>query len=274
MRVLFRELVIEREERKGRGGPGKTRRFAVRLLGHATANRLWDCPTSGSVRRPVWVAYFGTEGESGPFTANFRASRKAATRNEVLQIPKKAPFRWTTHRVPGGVITVAYLPELFHLEPASPFAEEARFVFAPPRWWLEAQAADLAPDFGDDALDAARAALFAAYLDRRTRLPLVRDPRFHLQLYRAALDGDWVHKPGRNPDHAVLTSDGLTACGLDDPIAVRVGPEALARFLTEQTSTFHREEIRRGTTRIATDRRLLPDPLPAAAQLRLDFALA
>ncbi len=110
MRVLFRELVIEREERKGRGGPGKTRRFAVRLLGHATANRLWDCPTSGSVRRPVWVAYFGTEQESGPFTANFRASRKAATRNEVLQIPKKAPFRWTTQRVPGGVITVGYLP--------------------------------------------------------------------------------------------------------------------------------------------------------------------
>jgi hypothetical protein len=43
--------------------------------------------------------------------------------------------------VPGGVVTVAYLPELFHLEPARPDEDPVRFVLAPDERWLEAQTA-------------------------------------------------------------------------------------------------------------------------------------
>lgn len=272
--MSFPTLTIERET-KGHSGR-KTRVFSVRLLGYLGADSLWDCPVSGTAIRPIWIAYFGTESEARPFTANFRASRKATTpTRDSFQIPKKAPYRWTTCKVPGGVVTVAYLPELFHLDPASPFVEEIRFVFAPGRWWLEREAAALAPELGEEAWEAARAALFAAYLDRRTGWPLVRDLRFHLQLYRAALDAGWVHEATASRRvRSTLYGSGLAAAGLEEPLACRVDPATFGDFLAEQTSHYHREEIRRGTTRIAADRRVLPDAPWAPVQLGLDLALA
>ncbi len=269
----FPTLALERQEGRGKGR--KTRSFAVRLLGYLTADRLWDAPAAGPAVHPVWIAYFGTDGESGPFTANFRVGREARTRNERFRIPKKAAHRWTAAKVPGGVVTVGYLPELFHLEPPGPFVDrEVRFVLAPARGWLAEQAEALAAELGEDAPDAARAALFAAYLDRRTPLPLLRDLRFHLRLYRAALEQPWVLRPGESRTYAPLYAAGVEAAGLDHPLAVSASQEALAEFLVEQTTLYHREEARHGTTRFAADRRLLPCPATAPVQLRLDLAVA
>jgi hypothetical protein len=256
------------------GPPKKTRIFQTRLLGYLTADALWDSSRS-DVLRPVWLAYLGTERETHPFTANLRAGAKAAAGAATVQFPKRAPLRWTAQKVPGGIVTVAYLPELFHLEPALPFAEKVRFVLAPPRWWVEEQAARLAPEFGEDASDVARAALFCAFLDRRTPLPLVHDLRFHLQLYRAALATDWIHPfTGAPRRHVILHARGTEACGLDAPIACRVDQETLSAFLVEQTALYHQAEIHRGPTRTAPDRRLLPVPAAPAAQLRLDLEVA
>jgi hypothetical protein len=252
----------------------KTRSFSVHLLGYLAADALWEPGGSGSTERPVWVAYFGTERESHPFTANFRAGRKARTRNEALDLPKRAPHRWTAQKVPGGLVTVAYTPALFHLEPSGPLGDEVRFVFAPPRWWVDDQSEELA-ELGEDARDTARAALFCAYLDRRTPLPLVHDLRFHLQLYRAALASGWVHRlQGHKREGGVLVGQGAEAAGLDAPLACRVGQPTLAEFLVEQTSLYHQEEIRRGTNRFATGGRLLSYPAGDAFQLCFDFAVA
>jgi len=181
-------------EREGKKDPArKTRVFETRLLGYLAADSLWEAPRAGDLLRPVWLAYLGTERETHPFTANLRGGARARAAGDTFQIPKRAPYRWSTQKVPGGLVTVAYLPELFHLEPALPFADDVRFILAPPRWWVDEQAAQLAPEFGEDAPDVARAALFCAFLDRRTALPLVHDLRFHLQLYRAALATDWIH---------------------------------------------------------------------------------
>jgi hypothetical protein len=115
----------------GRGRNAKTRVFSVRLLGYLAGDGLWDANRSGNVVRPIWLAYLGTDQETQPFTANFRASRKALTSgNKAFEIQKKAPYRWRTQKVPGAVVTVAYLPELFDLEPASPFNDEIYFVLA------------------------------------------------------------------------------------------------------------------------------------------------
>ena len=112
----------------------KTRVFSTRLLGYLAADALWEAPRSGDCLRPVWLAYLGTDRETHPFTANLRAGAKATASGQAFQIPKRAPYRWSTQKVPGGIATVAYLPELFHLEPALAFAEDVRFVLAPPRW--------------------------------------------------------------------------------------------------------------------------------------------
>lgn len=218
----------------------KTRVFRARLLGHMAADALWDLgETRDGTLRPVWLAYFATTGAARLFTANLRAGRRAriGERGPRLQLPKSSQHRWTTQPVPGGIVTVAYLPELFHLDPPVPFTEDVRFVMAPARAWIERQGGLLEPDFGADAAEAARAALFAAYLDRRTPLPLLRDLRFHLALYRAALEEPWTRAPVEEDS---AEAGRLAACGLDSPLACSVAPEPLGELLTEATGSFLR----------------------------------
>jgi hypothetical protein len=266
------ELPTFKIERGAKDNPRrKARVFSTRLLGFLAADSLWEPPRLAEAVRPVWIAYLGTEREAHPFTANLRAGAKATVNGQVVQLPKRAPYRWSTQKVLGGVATVTYLPELFHLEPALPFADDVRFVLAPPRWWVEEQAAALAPEHGDDVAETARAALFCAFLDRRTPLPLVHDLRFHLQVYRAALETDWVHpaSSSRYP-RGVLYGQGTEAAGLDAPLACRVDQETLAQFLVEQTTLYHREESRRAELHRPVS--LRRPRLPAqAGQLRLGF---
>jgi hypothetical protein len=251
----------------------KTRTFSVHLLGFLTADGLWEPGGDGSVRRPVWLAYFGTERESHPFTANLRGGKKARAEGDVLELAQRALYRWTSHKVPGGIVTVAYLPDLFHLEPEGPLPSEIRFVFAPPRWWIEQQADELADEFGEDAPDAARAALFCAYLDRRTPLPLVHDLRFHLRVYRAALDTDWIYSLCDDRGQ-VLRGRGAEASGLDAPLACSVEQPTLAAFLIDQTTCYYKEEILHGTPRIPSGGRVLPYPAAALAEHCLDSEVA
>lgn len=247
----------------------KGRTFRARLFGYLTADGLWEFGGTGAgVLRPVWLAYFATVGEARPFTANLRAGRPARIEHSgSLQIPKSSGHRWRSQPVPGGVVTIAYLPGLFHLEPPVPFTGRIGFVMAPARRWVEREAPALAAEFGDEARDAARAALFAAYLDRRTPLPLLRDLRFHLRLYRAALDEPWV---ADLEDAGVDERFGLASCGLDGGLVCSVGLEELAGFVTAQTAEYHRLEVRSGhagRTLPSVDLRAAVEP----AQLALDL---
>ncbi|MFW6012213.1 MAG: hypothetical protein ACOC92_00715 [bacterium] len=251
----------------------KTRTFHSRLVGYLTADHLWDLGGSNenAPTRPVWLAVFSTPGLAKPFAANLRAGRVARTTRRHhglrLQIPKSSPHRWTTQQVPGGIITVAYLPELLHLEPQMPFADEdVRFLLAPALRWVEAQAETLQGDFGPDAADAARAALFAAYLDRRTPMPLLRDLRFHLQLYRAALAEPWTY----DATDPRCCAANLTRCGLDAPLVCHVSLDTLGDFLVRQTAEWHRAHP---TVETPRRRRTLPPPAPAAQQLSLALGL-
>jgi hypothetical protein len=234
--MLYPQLTIEPPAART---TGKGRTFRALLLGYLTADGLWEVgAAAGGAVRPVWLAVFGTVGEAKPFVANLRAGRAARIeRGGTLQIPKSSGHRWVTQAVPGGVVTVAYLAGLFHLEPPAPFTEDVRFVMAPARRWVDREAEALGAEFGADARDAARAALFAAYLDRRTPLPLLRDLRFHLQLFQAALEEPWAVEAG---DPTAGTSRGLVTCGLDAPVVCSVDQATLGEFLTAQTAAFHR----------------------------------
>lgn len=225
---------------KSRRGSTKTRRFRGSLLGYLTADRLWDLGAgSDGALRPVWLACFATVGEYRALTANLRAGRTAEVDGgPSLQVPRSSSHRWVSQPVPGGVVTAAYLPELFHLEPPVPFTEEGvGFVMAPARSWVEREAEALRPELGEDAEDGARAALFVAYLDRRTPLPLLRDLEFHLELYRAALDEPWLERVAAGSSQR---SFGLFRSGLDEPAVCSVDLPALEGFLRDQTSRFHR----------------------------------
>jgi len=267
-------LTLERSTGKGRSK--KTRVFSVRLLGLVEADPLWDSGAADEVR-PVWISYLGTDSESQAFTANFRGGHKATSGIKKLQILRSAPYRWVTHKIPGGAITTAYLPDLFHLEPPDPAPPRVRFVFAPPTWWVKRAAEALRAEVGEEAREAARAALFAAYLDRRTPLPVLGELAFHRQLYRAACKTDWVHEPsspGSYRRHEVLSAQGLGSCGFDELLAVSVPQEKLTELLIDQTSQYQPKEIPHGQDCLASDRRLLPHPEAPAARDQLHLALA
>jgi hypothetical protein len=265
-------LTLERSTGKGRAK--KTRTFSVRLLGYLKANILWDSGVGDEVR-PAWIAYLGTESESQAFTSNFRGAHKAETERNTFKIPRRAPHRWTTQQVPGGLITTAYLPELFHLEPAFPAPARVNFIFAPPKWWLDHQEQSLEATYGDDAREVARAALFAAYLDRRTPLPVLGDLDFHVELYRAARQTPWVQEPASSSSSIhCLYAVGAEACGFDELLAVSARQETVTEFLIDQTSCFKPKETSHGTHRVASDRRLLPHPEPPATPDQHGSALA
>ena len=257
--------------KRRRGHIPKSRRFSVTGLGFLTVDGLWELGRSQKTQRPVWIAYAGPVEACRAFTANFRAGRKATGESwRPLEIPKKSPHRWVDQRRGETQVTVAYIPELFDLDPGLP-PDDITFLFAPPTWWLDEQAAALADDFGDAARDVARAALFVAFVDRRSPLPLVQDLRFHLQLYTAALEEDWTQAPNEQPGYQ---AHRLGLCGLDEPLLCRVDHPTFQDFLTEQTNAYFEEQIRHGQTRFRPDRRLLPYPEPAPTQLCFHFAAA
>jgi hypothetical protein len=260
------EVTVSKETRRRRR---KTRTFSARLLGCLMANGLWELGAGGEAQRPVWLAYFATVGAAKPFTANLRAGRRVTVSGgDRIEVPRSSEHRWSARPVPGGVVTVCYLPELFHLEPPVPFTDDVSFVMAPSRRWVNEQAGQLVSEHGEDARDVVRAALFAAYVDRRTPLPLLRDLRFQLQLYRAALEEPWVADPLRGS----APPCNLDACRLDPPLACGVGRERFAAFLTEQTERFHREHG--PAARVTAGLEVESEAVLPAAQLALAFGAA
>ena len=244
----------------------KTHGFSAKVLGCYHRSGFSSLEPVKGAEMPLFLALLGSEAEVNAVMANLRCGRAGRINGLTVQIPKRAPLRWTNDAATGARIVTAVLPEAFQLDPPDPFPTDLRFISIPPRRWLKAQAQGLAARFGEDALDAARARLFAAYLDRRTALPILDDARFHLRLFRAALEQPWV-----GWDHGGI---GLELCGFDTPLVVKVDREPFAAFLQHQTSQYFDEEVRHGQARIESDCRILPLPGAPAAQLCLDFAVA
>jgi hypothetical protein len=263
------EVTVSKETRRRRR---KTRTFSARLLGCLMASGLWELGAGGEAQRPVWLAYFASPGAAKPFTANLRAGRRVTVAGgDRIEVPRSSEHRWSVRPVPGGVVTVCSLPELFHLEPPVPFTDDVCFVMAPSRRWVDEQAGQLVSEHGEDARDVVRAALFAAYVDRRTPLPLLRDRRFHLQLYRAAIEEPWVTEPLEGRFESLCDLD---ACRLDPPLACGVGGERFAEFLTAQTERFQREHGGLAAAQHGAGLSVEPGEVLPGAQLALAFGAA
>ena len=189
---------------------GKGRSFHSTLLAYATAPGLWAGGESGNAVRPVWAVVSSTDQELRPFLANFTRGGKAfdgngtrsSTTYELLKTAGYAPP--AIQRFPEGSTATIYLPDLFRVDPGMVDPERVRFVMLPGTEWAKAQRIPDAQRIADYArrLHKKRAEedwfkamdelvpfafLFAVYLDRRTRCPLVADGRFYLQLMLACL---------------------------------------------------------------------------------------
>ena len=271
-------LTIEpKKTRRGRVRKGRT--FTAHLLSYLTANASWDSG-SGDAHRPVYLSYATTDQEARAFTANLRTGRPAVVRNEYghdkqrLEILKSSPHRFAFQRLNGTSIVTAFLPDLFELDPGL-LHERITFVFAPPTWWTERQleAPALAAFADDERRELVMAAYFAAYLDRRTPLPIINDAVFHRQLFRAAQDEPWFRRPSGNrygPGFLYLFPEDVDPVGLETAALVDVRHDDFEVFLRNQTTLYYRNEVpRHGTDRIPGCRRLLPHPSAAPRQLSL-----
>lgn len=193
----MRTLVIE----SGKGE--KTRSFQAVLLAYVRSAMFMQ-PTDDGLQRPVWAVFAGSENQMQAFVANLRAGKKAADPAERsssafkgVEFLKSADFAFALQREREGVIATAYLPDLVRLDPGMVDPSGVRFLMVVPEGWRAAQHIEgveamvaSCRRLGFDmarAEDVPVALLFAAYLDRRTRAPIVADGAFALQLYYACL---------------------------------------------------------------------------------------
>jgi len=265
-------IVESKPQREGQ----KSRSFSVELLAFILANDLWELGAGGKERnhRPVFMAYAGTDQASRAFSANLRCGRPAVVAGNShlatkFEIPRSAGFRYETFSREGATLTLAYLPPVFSFQPPTADSGSISFLCLPPSWWVEQEAQAIKKTMGRDAREAAVAAYFVAYLDQRSTLPIANDLLFHLKLYRAALEEPWCQQSsGTEWSPGPLFQTGLETIGFEPALYCNVDPAIFAEFLKAQTAAHlsSEQETIHGTTRIDRPRRLLPDPICAAAQ--------
>ena len=203
----YRELTIEPDP----DGDGKGRSFTVHQVAVIRAREIQPDSPKGA-DRPVLLAYAGTPSTVRAFTANLRSGREAATTGCRYELLRSLGYRFEHSRpAPGQALVIAYLPDLFHLQPGAQAQQRLQILSAPPLWWLDRQEERLAAELGREARDYARAMAFVARLDTRTPLPISNDPDFHLRLYRRALDQPWLRTGDDDP--SVLSFSGLDCAG-------------------------------------------------------------
>lgn len=205
----------------------------------------------------------GSDNELRPFVANLQTGRKAdhpggskyqgTSRFEVL---KSAGYQYAWQRTPLGSVVTIFLPDLFRLDPGMVDPKGIQFCLLPSLDWLmpadpkaEEFLAKLKVPTGDPAVQHALtlAPLFVAFLDRRTRCPLIPDPRFYALLIVGALTHglatwsvtDYYHS--RNwGEHKNLSykEHETTTVGYARGLAFKATHEEFEAFLAEQVKLF------------------------------------
>jgi len=232
------------------------------------ADGLFSEAGNGNTNRPCWAIFAGTEQELRSFATNLRLGRKAepwANRRgdgERFEFLKSIGYHLAWQKEDEGSLVTIYHPELFRIDPGMTDPQGMHFVMMVPKYWIKNQKLDREPavqhcqghpSLSDLALHdlVPVAHLYAAYLDRRTRCPLIADSRFYLQILIASLDqglaslpgqdvtrnsysrGDW----GRVSSHG-LRAEGLDLVGIDHAISFLASHETFETFLSEQVGIY------------------------------------
>lgn len=258
---------------------GKGRVFQGSLVGYITCGQLW--PQSSDNVRPVMLTVACSEAQSRPFVANLLTGRKATTPKSGSSKPsitveclKSAGYLFSAQRFDGIVVTTAYLPQFFTMDPGMVDPSGIEFILAPPTTWCEEHLTTL-PDAGalaDHVVKTRKAnkklpaksavsretiaslaplaSLTMAYLDRRTRAPLLQDPRFHLQLLVAMVDTSMALFPADSPrGNSHRDSEWGTATGgwfyVHNAENLKVGPCLVVKTGHARFQELLGEEVRR-----------------------------
>lgn len=244
----MKDLVIQPPDK----GPGaKGRSFRATLVSYVEARSL--VPRGNDTTRPVHMTLAGTENELRPFVANLRTGKKAeesgrGRRGEKFEVLKSAGYQVTWQRAGAlGSLVTLFAPDLFCLDPGMVDPKGVNFILLPAKRWLAAPDASIpVPDFvPEERVNDVRslAALFIAYLDRRTRCPLIPDPRFYVQVLAHALNEGLAQWPRDAKSYALTWAEGSTfeAYGIEE---AGFGPGLFFQSSHETLETFLAEQVR------------------------------
>lgn len=261
-------MIDLRIEPKGERG----RVFTGHCAAFLTANHLFAEGAVGVCIRPAWAVFVGSDQEIRPFVTNLRLGRRAQrgfkdTPEERIEFLRSERFALDYQREREGTIATLYHPEIFRLDPGMIDPVSVGFVAIVPEDWAAAQHVDPTeplkhvarcmhpskhwPDFDELARMVPSACLFAAYLDNRTRCPIIPDPRFHLQILIAALDAKFASMPlewskyyayDREgwANNASFAHKGIGDVGVRHAIAAHGKQADVEAFLAEQTAIYFR----------------------------------
>lgn len=253
---------------------GKGRSFSAVCLASVEADLLWEGgQTNTEEKRPVWAMFAGSEQELRPFMANLRTGRRIElpneyghSRSERMTFLKSARHTVTWQREVEGSIATVYLPELFLMDPGMVDPDGIAFVVLPSDAWSKSQVIDQAPLVQHVAPLVPRnydrspvltedtiaemvplAFLFASYLDRRTRCPLLADGRFYLQLMLACLEEGVASLPAERHGYSRewgvgqrfgFIATGTKELGMSHGIAFKAEHHEIDKILAEQVTLF------------------------------------
>lgn len=251
------KLVIEPKEE------GKGRSFTAHLLAYVRADYLWPGGQAGTNnQRPVFAMIAGSDQELRAFMANLTTGRKAQSfdeyghRKDRFEFLKTAGYRVVWQKEEEGSIATIFLPDLFRIDPGMVDPEGAKFVVLPTQEWVQAQNIDPGPsvehirnlgyakNVSKETLEqmVPLSYLFAAYLDRRTRCPLISDGRFFMQVMIAAIEkrvasyGDYHAGFSSRGYHAYETD--IKDVGFAHGVAFSADHIQIESLLAEEVSRF------------------------------------
>lgn len=256
---------------------GKGRTFRSVCLTTVEADTLWEggAATTDNMR-PVLAVFAGSDAEIRPFLMNLLQGRKASfasresgyrKKEDRLEILKSSKFQVAWQREAEGTLATVFLPELFRMDPGMVDPVGAKFVLLPTHEWVKGQKIDCAPIvrhvrrlLPKDKLETIEALsvesltalvplafLFVAFLDRRTRCPILQDGRFYLQLLVTCLAeglATWS-----TPEHSYRRDFGQVGSmrfrvereaemGFVPGLAFSASHQEIQRVLAEQTTIF------------------------------------
>lgn len=255
------DITIETQQNATKKG----RTFKGQLIARVIGDGIWPGgETDTEVERPVFAVIVASVGEAGPLVANLRAGRRAIlgehrgySRRKApgIEFLKSAQYEWRTQRHPEGVIIQAFLRELVQLDGGLVDPSGIRFVLLPPASAIVKPAENATtwsqedgPTDDDRALIDGLAPWFAAWVDRRTRAPLVPDRRFQALLLTRCLgaglasfshDGRAYRTSwGRTASLGYVETD-LDLVGLGPGLAMKATHEEFERVLGETVAEFY-----------------------------------
>lgn len=228
---------------------GKGRSFRASLVASVEIRTVSD--RSNDTKRPVFMAFAGTDNEVRPFVANIRTGKKAEggyKSRDRYEILKSAGYQCTWQRSVKGTLATLFAPDLFCLDPGMVDPKGVSFCLMPDVKWTSPSDLELPDCVPADRADEVRrlAPLSIAYLDRRTRCPLVPDPRFYVQVLAHALDESLAFFPSTSSYSYQQTwgelrsfeAEGLEELGMHTPLFFSAKHDVLEEFLARQVKTF------------------------------------